>query len=257
MGNCLVTKLAGEINADLPKLGNITLLVDADSSSVDNTRFLGVTCTQSITIDVTDGGSITGKGSKFILEPGTHSLTCSTGTYFVKMYPCYSITKLQTGYYVKVNDVAELVSLSNPADVTFWIQSSDTSTFGVGGNIDKLAIRGYGSIKMKDTAARLFLSGCSGNVASLGVFDLTNNVSNIGGVVLRNSYIKGDIAAFASFDTWKTARIIISTNRSNVGKIYGNVEAFKDYTGITNFDMNYIELTGSLVVGLGKMVDFW
>lgn len=258
MGNCIVTKLSEVVNNDsLKKVGQIDLVANGIANGSNG----------YIRIIDGDGGHIVSNGTIYSDSARSQSLgsetdittaefyvTFSNNTTKISITSKYNITRYEIGSAIKIADVGDLAYSPNNVVVGYW-NGYGLPTFG-GGSIDDLAVRQSKSVIMKrlGTYSALALEGVSGNIVNLDKFGFDNNNRNYSDLSLRGSSIKGDISAFANFNTdWKTSLNLIITNDANVGKIYGNIEAFSDYVNISSFQLNNISITGNIATALGRM----
>jgi hypothetical protein len=95
-----------------------------------------------------------------------------------------------------------------------------------------------------------FVADVTGDIVNLKKFHLGNLIN----IRLRNSNVYGDLSVFADCDdSFKANMGQISTTESNKGKIYGNIEAFKDYTGFELFALQGgVSISGSVVTALSN-----
>lgn len=237
MENCLTTTLRGSSSAELRKLGEMMF-------SVEN----GTGSTQFVNINSTDAFHIDSTGEMFSDMAMTQSLGhsadfanncaiyCSGGV--VKVLSKYSIYHIKLGTNVSIQ-YSELNYTKKP--LLFFDSLK--------GDIDSLTTFGEMDITLEPWDSGDYI-----------YFRFTGDISNINKfridrwMMLNQSMLKGDIAAFGGFSTqYKQSLTGIETGTANVGKLYGNVEAFSDYVNMTFFNLNYIQLTGSLETALGKM----
>lgn len=254
MGKCLVTRLQEVVNnSDLKLLGEIRLV--AKGVSVGNEGVVRVSGCNGGKVIIEGGtayaeeGRTTALGSKFDITSDNFFFVVSDGDCVIKITSVYSMTRIATG--VKV-----IISLPDlgyaPTGVILAGYPAKIS-----GNIDSLGRRESASVvlQMLDANNTVSFENCSGNIANIDKFAIDyNGQGSEFGVDFKGSNIAGDASAFATFNSnLKEKLTYISTNTTNVGKLSGNVEAFKDYTNMVHFDLNYIPLTGNLATALGHM----
>lgn len=245
--NCLVTKLKGSVdNPNLPTLGEMVLVVDSKDST-QGMNYFGVSHSRPLHIICTNGGSVVNWGSDFTLEAGEHPLNLTPGHYEIKIIGKYSINGLGLGGYVRMKTIEDLAYLESPLSLTPF-----SSVFAISGDIGSLAVRQDYSINVLSSNLFSFGNDVYGSIANLKKFNLS------GQKTLRffDSKLSGDISIFASLNSdWKQNLIVISTLQYSVGKISGNIEAFKDYTNMQGFDLNYVATTGNMAEAFGHMTN--
>jgi hypothetical protein len=253
--NCLVTKLKGTVNNDsLRYYGEFKLL--GNEITLGNNGFVRVLGLNGCTVIIEDGQAYSDEqrtislGNKFKVTSDNFYFVLSNGNPVVRFADgaVYKCTRVAAG--TKINfDVSDLL---------YAKQGVILGVYGnpISGNIDNLAERADGSIVIQKLDSAVADISAYGNIANLSKFDFdANGQSGYLGFDLNDSALVGNISAFASsaFNHLKEQMTRISTGSNNVGKIFGDVESFKDYTNMVFFDLSYIELTGNLATALGEM----
>lgn len=260
MAKCLVTKLQAVVDDDnLKKMGQIDFVASGittgDNGYIRVVDGIGGYIVADGTM-YSDGARTQAIGNTAEITAASFGVTFSNDTTRISVISKYGITRYETGVAIKIADVGDLAYSPNPVIVSYFAGLGTPIIYS--GNIDDLAVRPSKSVifQKKQDAVTVDLRNLCGSIGNLDKFGFDANGFTNSTVSLRDSEIKGDISAFAAFNSdWKTVVKTITTNQANVGKIYGNIEAFKDYSGIVMFDLNYINITGSLVIALGHMVN--
>lgn len=268
MKRCIVTTLQDTAdNNTLRKYG--VLRLTAKNIEDGNSSWIKIWGNNGGHVSVNGGtayaeaGRTTSLGSEFNITSDAFSFWLSNGNTEIEVDKVYNITKISLGINVSVN--IEDICCNSDSLVIEGYKGTDYPAFFTG-NIDTLEDRDAGSIIVKklQQGSCIVLTGVSGNVKNLNKFGFDLNGFN--GMTVQfytlpdptntPSDIHGDIAAFAGFNSdWKTKLIEIKTQKGNVGKLYGNIEAFKDYINIESFNLNSIEVTGNLSTALGRMTN--
>lgn len=266
MGKCLVTRLQAVVDNDnLKKLGELRFV--AKDVTEGNQSFIKVWGNSGGHVVVKGGTAYaeaartTSLGSEFDIPSSPFSFWLSDGNSTVSMTSVYGVTEISLGSNVSVN-IEDLGY--TPAGLNIGgYKSTELSGLFIG-DIDALEHREAGSIVLKklQNGTPIVLTGVNGDVKNLDKFGF--DLNGFGGMTVQfytlpdsagtPSDIHGDIAAFAGFNNdWKTKLTEIKTQQGSIGKLYGNVESFKDYTAMQKFNLNFIDLTGNLSTALGRM----
>lgn len=256
MENCLVTKLKGTVNNDsLKKLGELELIASGVSSSANGwiTVFNNIGGHVNVVggIAYTDDNRSTALGSEFDIASNLFRFTLSDGDSVIKITSVYGITRISFGANLVLR-IDDLAYAKEGVSIGFYDDNP------LVGNIDSISNRNTGSIILNkmSIASNLNLEGVNGSVGNIDKFAIDyGSTSSVFVINFKNSGIVGDVSAFGEFNSnLKTKITTISTNTTNVGKLYGNVESFEDYVNMRVFDLNYIALTGNLATALGSMI---
>lgn len=257
--NCLVTKLKGSVSADLPVLSEIRFLV-GEGASNDTEKFLAL-------VPVTTGSAHAYEGTfhvhgsqdeitDTILNANVRNSLYGSGGAVIGIKDKYALDEIILGRLTYIKSIDDLKYAKDGMIITTTKIAANYSTNYIfkGGNIDNLADREDGSIKMQSYSnlneAFVFIN-VDGHLINLKKFEPITNVS-----VYLDSYMKGDLSVFADFsDAWKQKLKVIHTgNTPNRTNIFGNIEAFSDY----NFNsalLNNIAITGNLELTFGNHTD--
>jgi hypothetical protein len=268
MKECLVTHLQDSVDNDnLRKYGVVRFT--AENITDGNSSWIKIWDNNGGHVVVNGGTAYaeaartTSLGSEFDITSDAFSFWLSDGNSDVEVTGVYNITKVSLGANVSVN-IEDVCYNSDGLVIEGYKTPSHSALFV--GDIDTLEDRDAGSIIIKKLQENtcVVLTGVSGNVKNLNKFGFDLNGFNSMIVQFYTlpdsantpSDIHGDIAAFATFNAdWKTKLIEIKTQQGNVGKLYGNIESFRDYTNIEAFNLNMIEVTGNLSTALGRMTN--
>lgn len=191
-------------------------------------------------------------GTELSFESGRHSILLTEDAQRVLIESKYNITEIRLAFTLFFEDISETAYMPAAIYNEHW---GGVSIYNKG-NLNKLESLADGSIDWKGSATQgnstvlSFGSEVTGDIVNLNKFSLGNKVS----VRLRDSDVYGNLSVFASYnDSFKANMYQIATGIKNRGNIYGNIEAFSDYTGLGMFSLlGSIDIYGSFVTALSN-----
>ena len=225
MGNCLVTKLMGSVNADLPKFNQMILHVTRNDDYEDGNATLSKT-DGPITLEVVGSeGYYSLSASDYethltggTYQAGTHLFAFANKTFDVKLTGMYNITSIE-----RMND--SITSIDN-------LVSFDANLIGYNPLTKMILTKSLISFDIKNIVNMPNLShaaftGCINVVGDIGVL-IGKTFTTL---ILSNTNVSGTLEQLMQIQGYTGNTIAVST----LLRVGGNINVLAERTSLTSF----------------------